>query len=103
MASGSHDGSVHSGSAFSSGQWKLLQEAIEKAKTYPRLARERGVEGVVLIRFKVAPSGDIEKVAVVKSSGSDILDQASVRTVQRAAPMPYLNGWVEVPMSYVLK
>jgi TonB family protein len=103
VTSGSHDGSVQTGSAFSSGQWKLLHEAIEKAKTYPRLARERGVEGVVLVRFKVAPSGDIEKIAVVKSSGSDILDQASVRTVHRAAPMPYLNGWVEVPMSYVLK
>jgi TonB family protein len=103
VASGSHDGSVQAGSAFSSEQWKQLHDAIEKAKTYPRLARERGVEGVVLVRFKVAPSGDIEKVDVVKSSGSDILDQASIRTVHRAAPMPYLNGWVEVPMSYVLK
>jgi TonB family protein len=102
-ATGSQDGIVQAGSAFSSEQWQRLHDAIEKAKTYPRLARERGVEGVVLVRFKVAPSGKIEKVDVVKSSGSDILDQASIRTVQRAAPMPYLNGWVEVPMSYILK
>jgi protein TonB len=102
-SSGPGDGSAQAGAAFSSEQWKQLHAAIERAKTYPRLAREQGVEGVVLVRFKVAPSGDIEKVDVVKSSGSDILDQASVRTVRRAAPMPYLNGWIEVPMSYVLK
>jgi len=72
-------------------------------KTYPRVARERGVEGVVLVRFKVLPTGEIEKVDIIKSSGSDILDTATVRTVYRAAPMPYVHGWVEVPMSYVLK
>lgn len=102
-AAGPGDGSVRAGAAFSSEQWRQLHAAIERAKTYPRLAREQGVEGVVLVRFKVAPTGDIEKVDVVRSSGSDVLDQASVRTVRRAAPMPYLNGWVEVPMSYVLK
>jgi len=84
-------------------QWQLVHSALERAKTYPRVARERGVEGVVLVRFKVLPTGEIEKVDVVKSSGSDILDTASVRTVYRAAPMPFVNGWVEVPMSYVLK
>jgi len=84
-------------------QWKLVHSALEKAKTYPRVARERGVEGVVLVRFKVLPTGEIEKVDIIKSSGSDILDTASVRTVYRAAPMPYVHGWVEVPMSYVLK
>jgi TonB family protein len=84
-------------------QWQLIQSAIEKTKTYPRVARERGVEGVVMVRFWVLPNGEIEKVNIVKSSGSDILDTASVRAVYRAAPMPYVNGWVDVPMSYVLK
>ena len=98
-ASGADNGT----GAFSSEQWTQLSTAIEKAKTYPRLARERGIEGVVLVRFKVLPSGEVERVDIIKSSGSDILDTASVRTVYRAAPMPYVNGWVEVPMSYVLK
>jgi len=84
-------------------QLQHLQSALEKAKTYPRLARERGIEGTVLVRFKVLPSGDVETVDVVRSSGAQILDDASVRTVYRAAPMPYVNGWVEVPMIYELK
>ena len=89
--------------ALSSEQWRLLQSALEKAKTYPRLARERGIEGTVLVRFKVLPSGDIDGVNVVKSSGAAVLDEASVKTVYRAAPMPYVKGWVEVPMVYELK
>ena len=88
---------------FSTEQWRQLHIALERAKSYPRFARERGIEGTVLVRFKVLPTGEIENVDIIKSSGSDILDTASVRTVYRAAPMPYVNGWVEVPMSYVLK
>ncbi len=81
----------------------MLQSAIEKAKSYPRLARERGIEGVVLVRFRVLPSGEVQEVNIAKSSGAAILDEASVRTVQRAAPMPYVSGWIEVPMVYELK
>ncbi len=84
-------------------QWQLIQTAIEKVKTYPRMARERGIEGVVLVRFKLNPSGLIERVEVTKSSGHTILDAASVNTVYRAAPMPFVQGWIEVPVEYVLK
>jgi TonB family protein len=80
-----------------------LFEAIEKVKKYPRLARERGMEGVVRIRFKLDPSGGVETIKVVKSSGHEILDSASINAVYRAAPMPYVNGWVDIPMKYVLK
>ena len=89
--------------AFSLEQWRQLHSAIEQVKTYPRLARERGIEGTVLVRFRVQPSGMVETVRVVKSSGAAILDEASVRTIYQAGPMPYVNGWIEVPMSYMLK
>ncbi len=88
---------------LSSEQWRMLQSAIERAKSYPRLARERGIEGTVLVRFRVLPTGEVEEVNVARSSGAAILDEASVRTVRRAGPMPYVNGWIEVPMVYELK
>ena len=89
--------------AVSSEQWAIIVTSIERVKNYPRLARERGIEGVVHLRFRLKPQGQVEKVEIVKSSGYDVLDTASIRTVYRAAPMPYVNGWVEVPMAYVLK
>ena len=80
-----------------------LIEAIERVKKYPRLARERGMEGVVRLRFMLNHSGGVDAVELVKSSGYEILDSASISAVYRAAPMPYVNGWVEMPMRYVLK
>ena len=88
---------------YSPEQWHELQSALERAKTYPRLARERGIEGTVLVRFHVLPSGEVDTIDVVKSSGAKVLDDASVRTVLRAAPVPFVEGWVEVPMVYQLK
>jgi TonB family protein len=84
-------------------EWANLAAAIERTKNYPRLARERGIEGVVRVRFRLTSSGTVEKIEIVKSSGSVILDNASISTVYRAAPMPHVSGWVEMPMKYVLK
>jgi TonB family protein len=84
-------------------QWSDIEAAIERNKTYPRLARERAIQGTVRLRFKVARTGAVEKLEVIESSGSEILDSASVRSVYRAAPMPYVSGWVEIPIAYVLK
>lgn len=84
-------------------RWAAIAAALERSKNYPRLARERGIEGVVRLRFKVNMSGAVEKVEIVESSGSELLDSASIRAVNRAAPMPYVNGWVEMPMKYMLK
>ena len=84
-------------------QWQLIQAALERAKNYPRMARERGIEGVVHVRFRILPSGDVEHVEILKSSGHAILDSASVKTVYQSRPLPHVTGWVEVPISYELR
>lgn len=96
-AAGSPTGSVPSE------QWAVIVSSLERVKSYPRLARERGIEGIVRLRFHVRSQGEVDHVEIVKSSGYEILDSASVRTVYRAAPMPYVSGWVEVPIAYMLK
>ena len=55
-------------------QWTAIQDAIERTKNYPRLARERGIEGEVRLRFRLNSAGIVESVEVVKSSGYEILD-----------------------------
>jgi TonB family protein len=102
-APGQGVGSDTGSDAVSSEQWVLIVSSIERVKSYPRMARERGIQGVVQVRFKLRPTGDVETVEIIKSSGYDILDDASIRTVYRAAPLPYVNGWVAVPIAYILK
>jgi TonB family protein len=84
-------------------EWAILAAAIERTKNYPRLARERGIEGVVRLRFRLTTSGSVERLEILQSSGSEVLDNASISAVYRAVPLPYVNGWVEIPMKYVLK
>jgi TonB family protein len=69
---------------------------LEAAKRYPRMARKMGIEGTAVVRFKLEPEGRVEAVEVVDSSGSEILDKASLETVRAAAPFPYKEGWLKV-------
>jgi len=74
----------------------LIIRRIEAAKRYPRMARKMGIEGTAVVRFKLRPEGQVEAVELLASSGSEILDKASLETVRAAAPFPYKEGWLKV-------
>ncbi len=74
----------------------LIMRKIEAAKRYPKIARKMGIEGTAVVRFKLKPEGKVEAVEIVESSGSEILDKASLETVLDAAPLPYKEGWLKV-------
>lgn len=61
---------------------------LRRALRYPREARRDGLTGEVHVRFTVTASGGVGGISVASSSGSPILDQAALETVQRAAPFP---------------
>jgi protein TonB len=73
-----------------------IMRRIEAAKRYPRVARKMGIEGRAAVRFKLTPKGKVEAVELLETSGSEVLDQASLETVHRAAPLPYKDGWLRV-------
>ncbi len=75
---------------------KQIIRKIEAAKRYPKVARRMGIEGKAVVRFKLKTQGQVEAVEIVESSGSEILDQASLQTVRDAAPLPYKEGWLKV-------
>jgi len=74
----------------------LILRKLEAAKQYPRMARRMGIEGTAVVSFKLKPEGRVEAVEIVDSSGSEILDRASLETVHAAAPFPYKEGWLKV-------
>lgn len=81
----------------------LIMRRIEAAKRYPKAARTMGVEGTVVVRFKLEPSGQVEEVEVAESSGSRILDRASLETVRDASPLPYKEGWLKVGIVFKIR
>jgi len=53
------------------------------APSYPMLARKRGIQGKVLLDVVVKTDGTPMKVAVSRSSGSSILDEAALEAVRQ--------------------
>jgi periplasmic protein TonB len=57
---------------------------LASRKTYPELARQRGEEGNVSVRFTVDRYGRVVEAEIVKPSGSALLDEAAQDLLRRA-------------------
>ncbi len=81
----------------------VIQARIQRALFYPRKARRRGIEGTVHVRFDIQRDGRVDRLAVQRSSGHAMLDRASVKTIERAQPFPFVAGALEVPVVFRLR
>lgn len=82
---------------------RRLRERIESRIVYPEDAIRRGQEGEVLLRIRVGEGGVPQEIRVARSSGAKTLDEAACNGVARAAPLPSLPGWFEVPIRFSLR
>lgn len=62
---------------------KLVQK-LQRSKVNPHSRSS----GTVMVRFAVAPSGALLSKEIVASSGSQVLDDAALAAVDKAAPFP---------------
>ena len=83
----------------------LIVQLLQENLYYPRRARKRGVEGDVLVRFKLSKEAEVTNVEVLLSK-SDILSRGALRTIENIAsklPKPKENLTLSVPISYRLR
>ncbi len=80
--------------------YALITAAIEKAKTYPFLARKKKIEGTVIAAFRINAKGYPQDINIKKSSGFEILDSAAMKIVTKAAPFPHVVEPVEIPITF---
>jgi len=66
----------------------LVLAALARAKRYPLLARQRGLEGVVEIAFTIHPDGRVSSPEVVNPSRHRLLDAAALGMVSRIGSLP---------------
>ncbi|MCX8099735.1 MAG: TonB family protein [Geminicoccaceae bacterium] len=75
---------------------------------YPTAARRRGIEGTVTLDVLVSAEGLPERVAIARSSGSGLLDEAALEAVRRWRFRPArrgteaVEGRVTVPVTFRL-
>ena len=76
---------------------------------YPREALRRNIEGVVFLKVRINPYGEVTEVSVETSSGYPILDQAAINAAIRAKFSPLVRSGkgqhsvVTVPVKFYLK
>ena len=93
---------------------RVIQQAtplyqVNPPPEYPRLARRRGMEGVVLLTALIDISGHVQGLEIITSSGHNILDQAALKAVQHWLFHPGIidnklhEMWVNVPVRFRLQ
>jgi protein TonB len=78
-----------------------LLSRVRAARRYPELARRRELEGTVRVGFAVAPDGRPLGLRVVRSA-DPLLDEAAREAVERAAPLPLVEGPIELDLEFQL-
>ncbi len=81
----------------------MIRRKIEQSKRYPVLARARKIQGVSVLSFTINESGGAEKLVLVKSSGSELLDEEALSTVKRASPLPYYSLPIQISIKFSLE
>ncbi len=82
----------------------LLRELLARvraARRYPELARRRELEGVVRVSFLVGADGRPRGARTTRSV-DPLLDRAALDAIERAAPLPLIEGAVEVELDFRL-
>jgi protein TonB len=89
--------------AVSGGILSAISSAVRKEVVYPPVARKNGLEGTVLVSFRIAKDGSALDIHVAESSGSGILDEAAVEAVKKGTDYPSVDQPVIVPVHFKLK
>jgi periplasmic protein TonB len=79
-----------------------IRDLIQKKAAYPKLAKQMGFEGKVIVSFIVNSNGHAKDIKIMNSSGIEILDRSSVEAVKNASPFPKppVEAQLIIPISY---
>jgi len=85
-------------------QFFYIRKIIAANMIYPEPAREKELEGSLLLSFVIQENGSVTEVKVVKSSGHSILDEDAVATIYKSTPFPRppFPAQLKIPITYKL-
>jgi len=90
------------GAAANNAYQRLLLRHIRPFRLYPSEAVTRRAEGVVIVRFRVSRTGQVEEAWVARRSRDPALDRAALDTLWRAEPMPAVPDDLPAPVEVEL-
>jgi TonB family protein len=82
---------------------ETIRQRVQDAVVYPLAARQRGLQGVARIQFRVDAAGRAAEVRTVQTSGSRLLDRAAEQAARDARALPPIYGFVRIPVRFALE
>jgi protein TonB len=68
--------------------YALISAHLERNKRYPREAKAAEQQGTPMVRFAVDRRGRVSEVSIARTSGHELLDQATLELLRRVSPLP---------------
>jgi protein TonB len=72
-----------------------IKQSIESQWEYPQVALRYGLQGKLALEFTISGNGQLEQVRLLRSSGSQVLDEEALRAIKASAPFPPIPPWVK--------
>lgn len=77
-----------------------IKHSIESQWEYPEVALRYGLQGRLSLEFAIASNGELERLRILRSSGSQVLDDEALRAIKAASPFPPIPPWIKLnPLS----
>jgi len=86
----------HSSKAEKNKYWNALRRKIDQHKFYPRIAKKRGMEGVVKVKFTILSNGKVGNISV---NGPKIFHNSAKNAVKNTFPISVKKVPVSLPTS----
>jgi protein TonB len=67
---------------------QIISAKIKQYEEYPPVAKRRHWEGTTVVQLRFTSEGKVADISVVEKSGHDILDEAAVKMIRNASPLP---------------
>lgn len=81
---------------------KLLSRATSAHLVYPKIAIDFKLKGISHIGFVISPNGYVTNVTLLKTSGSDVLDNAALSAVNAMSPVKNVDLYLKQPKKLVV-
>jgi TonB family protein len=80
----------------------LLHAAIQREQHYPESAQQMEREGRATLSFTLYPNGNIARLKLLHSSGTNALDHAALDAVSKAAPFADVGRYMNSAQTYAI-
>ena len=78
-----------------------LIKRINSNKSYPKMARRRGIEGVVDVKFTISIDGNVQNIQIVE--GRSIFKKATFQAIERSFPIEVDSSLFDFPEEFRVK